>query len=93
MKVGGRGNCIAIDIVAGKDSLPETPRGNKYILTIIYCFLCFAVAVPLADKSASFIISAVLGHYITIYCTPPGILSDQGNNFEFYEFSDFCLLF
>ena len=93
MEVAGRCDCIAMDIVECKDLLPETPRGNKYILTIIDCLSRFAIAVPPADQSASSIISAVLGHYIIIYNTPRRILTDQGKNFESQEFSDFCLLF
>ena len=38
MKVGGRGDCIAMNIVGGKDSLPETPRGNKYIHLLLIVF-------------------------------------------------------
>ena len=90
IEVGGRGDCIEMGIYKGNDSLPETPRGNKYILTIIDCFTRFVVAVPLADQSALFIISAILGHYITIYGTTRRILTDQGKNFESQEFSNFC---
>ena len=93
MEVSGRGDCIAIDIVGGKDSCPETYRENTYIFTIVDCFSRFSVTVPLADQSASSIISAVLGHYITIYGTPRRILTDQGKNFKSQEFSAFCLLF
>ena len=78
MEVGGLGKCLSMDIVGGKDSFPVTPRENKYILTMIDCFLRFAVAVPLADQSASFITSAVLSHYITVYNIPCRRLTDQG---------------
>ena len=63
MEVGGRGDCLAMDIVGGMDSLPQTPRGNRYILTIIDCFTRFAVAVPLVDQSAEVVIASVIGHY------------------------------
>ena len=69
MKVGGRRNCLAMDIVGGMDSLPQTPRGNRYILTLIDCFTRFEVAVPLVDQSAEVVIASVIGHYIT--CTVP----------------------
>lgn len=49
MEVGSRGDCLAMDIVGGKDSLPTTFRGNCYILTMIDCFLRYAVAVTLFD--------------------------------------------
>ena len=93
MEVGGRGDCIAMDIVGGKDSLPETPRGNKYILTIIDCFTRYAIAIPIPDQSSSVIISATVGNYITLYGTPRRILTDQGRNFLSSEFSYFCNFF
>ena len=31
MEVGGQGDCLAKDIVGGGESLPLTPRANKYI--------------------------------------------------------------
>ena len=93
MNVGGRGDCVSMDIVGGKGSLPETPRGNNYILTIIDCFTRYAVAIPLPDQSASVIISAILGSFITVYGTPRTILTDQGRNFESSEFLEFCKLF
>ena len=93
MKVGGRGDCVAMDIVGGMDSLPQTPRGNRYILTLIDCFRRFAVAVPLVDRSAEVVVASVIGHYITVYGTPRRILTDQGRNFESEQFAKFCNLF
>jgi transposase InsO family protein len=93
MAVGGRGDCLAMDIVGGKDSFPLTPRGNLYILTMIDCFSRYGIAVPLPDQSAEVVISAVLGHYITLYGTPRRILTDQGRNFESEQFLNFCHLF
>ena len=51
LDVGGRGECLAMDIVGGQGSLPQTARANTYILTMIDCFTCFAVAVPLSNQS------------------------------------------
>ena len=93
MEVGGRGDCIAMDIVGGRESFPLTPRGNMCVLTIIDCFTRYAIAVPLPDQSAEVVIAAIIAHYITIYGTPRRILSDQGRNFESEEFLNFCNLF
>ena len=60
---------------------------------MIDCFSRFAVAVPLANQSASSITFAVLSHYITVYGTPRRILTNQGKHFESQEFTDFCSLF
>ena len=70
MEVGGRGNCLAMDIVGGMNSLPLTPRDNRYILTLIDCLTRFAVALPLVDQHVEVVIASVIGHYITVYNTP-----------------------
>ena len=86
MAVGGRGDCVSMDIVGGKGSLPETPKGNNYILTIIDCFTRYAIAIPLPNQSSSVIISAIICNLITVYGTPRSILTNQGRNFESSEF-------
>ena len=93
MKVGVREDCVAMDIVGGKDSLPLTLRGNPYILTLIDCFTRFAVAVPLVDQSAEVVVASIISHYITVYGTPRRILTDQGRNFKSEQFAKFCNLF
>ena len=93
MEVGRRGDCLAMDIVGGIYSLPQTPRGNRYILTYIDCFTRFDVAVPLVDQSAENVIASVIGSYITVYGTPLRILPDQSRNFESEQFAKFSNLF
>ena len=82
IKVGGRKNCLAMDIVGGGESLPLTPRANKYILTLVDCFSRFALAIPIPDQSSETVVNAVIGNYITVYGTPRRILTDQGKCFE-----------
>ena len=79
IKVGGRGDCLAMDIVGGMDSLPLTPRSNRYQQRSD-CFTRFAVAVLLVDQSSEVVIASILGHYITVYNTPCRILTDQTSN-------------
>ena len=74
-------------------ALPETPRGDNYILTIIDCFTRYAIAIPLPDQSSSVIISAIIGNLITVYGTPRSILTDQCRNVESSKFLEFCHLF
>ena len=90
MEVGGRGDFLAMDIVGGLDSLPQSPKGNRYILTLINCFPRFVVAVPLVDQSDEVVIASVIGHSIKVYSTPRRILTVQGRNFESEEFAKFC---
>ena len=93
MAVGDRGDCVSMDIVGGKGSLPETPQGYNYILTIIDCFTRYAIAIPLPDQSSSVIISAIIGNLIKVYGTDRFILTDQGRIFKSSEFLEFCTLF
>lgn len=93
MAVGNRFDCVALDIVGGMDSLPQTSRGNRYVLSIIVCFTRYAIAVPLLDQSADSVISALLGLWLTVYGTPHRIRTDQGRNFESEQFASFCTLF
>jgi hypothetical protein len=82
MNVGGRGDCLAADIVGGGESLPQTARGSKYILTLVDCFTRYAFAIPINDQSSEAVISAIIGNYITVHGTPRRILTDQGKCFE-----------
>ena len=93
MEVGGRGDCLAMDIVGGGDSLPTTSRGAKYILTFVDCFTRYAFAVPLNDQSSEAVINAVIGNYITVHGSPRRILTDQGKCFESALFHSFCKFF
>ncbi len=93
MAVCGQGDCVSMDIVGGKGSLPETPRGNNYTLTIIDCFTRYAIVIPIPDQLSSVIISAIIGNLITVYGTPRSILTDQGRNLESSKFLEFCNLF
>ena len=93
MSVESRGDCIAMDIVCGKDSLLLTPRKHKYILSIIDFVTRYKIAVPLSDPFAAVVISAFIENYITVYGTPRRILFDQGRNFERSEVIYFCSVF
>ena len=93
MKVGGGGDCLAINIAKGTDSLPTTPRNNRYILTMIDCCTRFAVAVPIPDQFSAVILFAIINQYFTLYGTPRRIFTDHSGNFEFSYISDFCYRF
>ena len=60
MAVGGRGDCVALNIVFSKSFRLETARGNNYILIIIDCFTRYAIAIPFHEQSSSVIISAII---------------------------------
>jgi transposase InsO family protein len=93
MEVGGPGDCLALDIVGGGESLPLTARGSKYILSIVDCFTRYSLAIPLIDQCSESVINAVIGNYITVYGAPRRILTDQGKCFESALFSSLCKFF
>ena len=62
MEVGGRGDCLAMDIIGGGESLPLTSRANKYTLTLVDCFSRYALAIPIPDQSSETVINAVIGN-------------------------------
>ena len=70
-------NQIGIDIVG---PLPETVRGNKYIITVTDYFSKWPEAGPLADKSAG----GVANFMFSLFCRhgwPKIVISDQGREF------------
>ena len=61
--------------------LPETNRGNKYILTLIDYYTNWPEAFPLAEKTAAAVAEAL---FENVYCrmlAPVRILSDCGREF------------
>ena len=82
MEVGGQKDCLAMDIVKGGESLPLTPRANKYILTLVDCFSRYALAIPIQAQNSETVINAVIRNYITVYGTPRRILNDKNKCFE-----------
>ena len=60
MAVGGRKNCISINIVGGNGSLAENLRENNYIFTLIDYFARYAIAIFFPINHFLKIISVVL---------------------------------
>ena len=69
---------LALDIFG---PLPETQKGNRYILSIQDRLTRYAVLVPLQNESTNSIIEALIDHYIYTFGAPKAILSDKGSNF------------
>lgn len=68
---------IAIDIVG---PLPETERGNKYILTTQDQLTKFCTAYPLLDTNSITIADTIVNKFIYMFGSPKELLSDQGSN-------------
>ena len=69
---------LSIDImgpfVAGR-------RSERYILSIINCFSCYLILVPLRDHTATTVSRALYEHVIGYFGCPRRILSDRGTEF------------
>lgn len=68
---------VAIDIVG---PLPETGKGNKYILTTQDQLTKFCTAYPLPETSSTTIADTIVNKYIYMFGSPKELLSDQGSN-------------
>ena len=69
---------LALDIFG---PIPETQKGNSYILSTQDRLTRYTVLVPLQNESTNSIIEALIVHYIYTFGAPKTILSDQGSNF------------
>lgn len=69
---------ISMDIVG---PLPETVKGNSYILTIQDHLTKFSLAIPLRSITTIQVANALLKYFICIFGAPKIILTDQGTNF------------
>ena len=70
---------VAFDVIG---PLPETFRGNKYILVVQDYFSKWAEAYPLPHQRSELIAQTLVSEWISRYGTPERIHSDQGSNFE-----------
>ena len=61
--------------------LPETQKGNRYIISMQDRLTRYTVLVTLQTESSDSIIEALIDHYIYTFGPPKTILSDQGSNF------------
>ena len=91
LRVGFRGQLVALDVVGGGVCLEPCPEGFRYWLTIIDVFTKFAVAVPLVLQDAPSICRAFLFNWILRFGAPLKVLTDQGRAFESKQFSSLCL--
>ena len=58
--------------------LPLTKDGNRYLLTMLDCFLHWSIAVPIPDTKASTISRAIFRHILCNHGRPRVILTDRG---------------
>ena len=69
---------ISMDIVG---PLPQTQKGNKYILTIQDLLTKYSIGIPMAGISSAEIADVFVKQFICRFGSPRAILTDQGANF------------
>ena len=80
---------IAMDIVG---PLPQTDRGNVYILVICDYFTKYVEAFALPDQQADTVAIAFIEGWVTRLGVPRELHTDQGSNFESELFREMCKL-
>ena len=78
---------VAMDILG---PLPETPRGNRYILVIGDYFTKWKEAFPLKDTEAVTVARVFVNEYICRFGVPDSLHIDQGKNFEAKIIKEIC---
>jgi len=80
---------IAIDVMG---PLPESDRGNKYILVVGDYFTKWMEAYAIPNQEAKTVANVLTEEFICRYGVPRIIHSDQGRNFESTLFAELCKL-
>ena len=62
--------------------LPKSPTGNKWILTMTCAFSKFVRVVPLPNKEAQTVATAILTHWISVFGPMKRLVTDQGREFN-----------
>ena len=80
---------IAMDILG---PLPETTRGNKYILVVGDYFTKWKEAFPMKDMEATTVAHLLVNEFICRFGLPDNLHTDQGRNFESVLIKEICSL-
>lgn len=78
---------VAMDVVG---PLPETERGNKYILVVGDYFSKWMEAYPIPDQTAVTVADKFVNEFVCRFGVPEVLHTDQGRNFESRVFKEMC---
>lgn len=62
--------------------MPESERGNKYVLVMADYFTRYSIATPVVDKTALTVTRAIIRHLILVHGPPRRLLTDNGGEFR-----------
>ena len=80
---------VAMDILG---PLPETERGNRYILVITDYFTKWTEAFPMSNMEAHTVAKLFVYNFVCRFGAPDYLHTDEGRNFESNLFSEICKL-
>ena len=80
---------VGIDVMG---PLPETDKGNRFVLVIGDYWTKWMEAYPIPDHTASTVASVLVYQFISRFGIPQQIHSDQGREFEARLFQEMCEL-
>ena len=80
---------IQMDILG---PLPESKKGNKYILVIIDQFTKWVEAYPIPYQGSGIVAEKLVQQFISTFGTPLEIHTDQGSNFQSDLIKEVCRL-
>ena len=78
---------VGMDVIG---PLQRTPRGNRYILTVVDHFTKHVEAYALPYQEATTVARVILNEFVSRYGVPYVIHTDQGSNFESNLFKELC---
>jgi transposase InsO family protein len=88
-RVGDRFQRVAMDILG---PLPESEKGNRYIVVISDYFSKWVEAVPTTNMEAATIADVFVNTFVTRFGVPHQLHTDQGRQFESDLFQQICRL-
>ena len=78
---------VALDIMG---PLPESDKGNKYILVVGDYLSKWMEAYPIPDQTATTVAEKFVNEFVCRFGVPDVLHSDQGRNFESQIFAEMC---
>ena len=88
-QVGAPLERVAMDILG---PLPETERGNRYVLVIGDYFTKWVESYPIPNQVAATVARVFVEEFVSRYGIPKEVHSDQGRNFESNLMAEVCKL-
>ncbi len=89
MRVGAPMDRLSIDLLG---PLPESDKGNRYVLVVCDAFTKWAEAFPIPDQTARTCAQVLVNQVISRFGCPLNLHSDQGRQFESDLFKELCQL-